>query len=94
MLDGLDEHQVATDFTFFKQHNSKSHSFTLIIPLIRHESSHILALSNVIPQIVVIIMGNQHLQLAELAWTMFCTKGPPLVQNIVKVIFHIDLSTN
>lgn len=91
MLDGLDEHQVATDFTFFKQ------QLVLIIllwPLIRHESSHILALSNVIPQIVVIIMGNQHLQLAELAWTMFCTKGPPLVQNIVKVIFHIDLSTN
>lgn len=92
MLDGLDEHQVATDFTFFKQ------QLVLIIllwPLIRHESSHMLALSNVIPQIVVVtIMGNQHLLLAVLAWTMFCTKGHPLVQNIVKVIFHIDLSTN
>lgn len=72
MLDGLDEHQVATDFTFFKQ------QLVLIIllwPLIRHESSHILALSNVIPQIVVIIMGKQHLQLAVLVWTMFRTKG-------------------
>lgn len=72
MLDVLDEHQVATDFTFFKQ---QLVLITLLWPLIRLESSHILALSNVIPQIVVIIMGNQHLQLAVLAWTMFCTKG-------------------